>query len=223
MIQNDSGWRLLALSLSALLHYMLVTEWSDKMIAKAAVEQQEMPPILVQLSFQRPIPEPLPEVTPPAKPPEVVKPEPEPKPKPKPKPKIMKKSRTKPIPKPVVAETRQVIPMEEKKVTAASPPRIQPRVDLKAQYLARLLAKIEENKYYPTVARRRNMEGKIEVSFNLSCDGKISKLTIKGPHSLLRKAAGKAIDAAQPLPGPPSQIECPMPVHYAMAYTLEND
>jgi hypothetical protein len=65
------------------------------------------------------------------------------------------------------------------------------------------------------------MEGKIEVSFNLSCDGKVSELTIKGQHSLLRKAAGKAIDAAQPLPGPPSQIECPIPVNYAMAYTLE--
>lgn len=80
---------------------------------------------------------------------------------------------------------------------------------------------IEAKKTYPTVARRRNMEGKIEVSFNLSCDGKVSKLTIKGPHGLLRKAAGKAIDAAQPLPQPPSQIKCPMPIHYAMAYTLE--
>ncbi|MBT3045051.1 MAG: TonB family protein [Candidatus Thiodiazotropha endolucinida] len=112
---------------------------------------------------------------------------------------------------------QEIIP----EVIQPPPPRVQPKVNLREQYLAQLLAVIEAKKTYPTVARRRNMEGKIEVSFNLSCDGKVSKLTIKGPHGLLRKAAGKAIDAAQPLPQPPSQIECPMPIHYAMAYTLE--
>ncbi|MES9990385.1 MAG: TonB family protein [Candidatus Thiodiazotropha sp.] len=217
MIRSNAGWRMLALSLSLLLHLMLVTNWSEKMIATAAVEEK-MPPMLVQLSFQRPLPEPIPEVvTPPEPPPKKVV-----KPKPKPKPKIKKKRKTKPIPKPVVVERQPAPPAEEKQVVAKPPPpRVQPRVDLRAQYLAKLLAKIEANKYYPTVARRRQIEGKIEVSFSLACDGKVSELKISGRHGLLRKAAGKAIDAAQPLPHPPSQVECPMPVNYAMAYTLE--
>ncbi|MEW8088569.1 MAG: TonB family protein [Candidatus Thiodiazotropha endolucinida] len=224
MIKTSTAWRLLALSFSLLLHLMIVTEWSDKMITQAVVEQIEKPQLLVQLTFQKPLPEIIPEVIQPPKTVEkqVVKPRPKPKPKPNPKPKIKKKIRSKAIPKPVVAETKPVTPPEEKQLARQPPPpRAQPKVNLREQYLAQLLAMIEAKKYYPTVARRRNMEGKIEVSFNLSCDGKVSKLTIKGPHGLLRKAAGKAIDAAQPLPQPPSQIECPMPIHYAMAYTLE--
>ncbi|MCU7942310.1 MAG: TonB family protein [Candidatus Thiodiazotropha sp. (ex Cardiolucina cf. quadrata)] len=220
MIKTSTAWRLLALSFSLLLHLLIVTEWSDKTVTQAAVEQIEKPQLLVQLTFQKPLPEIIPEVIQPPKTVEkqVVKP----KPKPKAKPKIKKKIRSKAIPKPVVAETKPVTPPEEKQLARQPlPPRVQPKVNLREQYLAQLLAVIEANKYYPTVARRRNMEGKIEVSFNLSCDGKVSKLTIKGPHGLLRKAAGKAIDAAQPLPQPPSQIECPMPIHYAMAYTLE--
>ncbi|MEW8053645.1 MAG: TonB family protein [Candidatus Thiodiazotropha sp.] len=222
MIKTSTGWRLLALSLSLLLHFMLVTEWSDKKLVQAAIEQNDKPPLLVQLTFQKPLPEIIPEVT---RPPEpvvrrVIKPKP--KPKQKKKPKIKKKSRSKPISKPVVTETEPVTPPEVQQVARQPPvPRIQPKVDLREQYLAKLLAMIEAKKHYPTVARRRNLEGKIEVSFNLSCDGKVSKLTITGPHSLLRKAAGKAIDAAQPLPEPPSQVECPMPIRYAMAYTLE--
>ncbi|MGD8911803.1 MAG: TonB family protein [Candidatus Thiodiazotropha sp.] len=224
MIQTSTGWRLLALSLSLLLHLVLVTEWSDKMVARAAAMQDEKPPLLVKLTFQKPTPEIIPEVIQPPEP--AVKQVIKPKPKPKPEPKIKKKRLSKPKlkPKPVIAETKPVTPPEEKQVAnqpQPPPPQIQPKVDLREKYLAKLLAKIEAKKFYPTIARRRNLEGKVEVSFNLSCNGKVSKLTITGSHSLLRKAAGKAIDAAQPLPQPPSQVECPMPVHYAMAYTLE--
>lgn len=225
MIRTNAGWQLLALSLSLLLHLLFVAHWSDKMMATAAIEEQKMPPLLVQLSFQRPPPEPVPEVVAPPKPPvkEVVKSEPKPKPKPKQKPKPKKKHRVKPIPKPVVVERQPVAPPEETRVAAQPPPpRVQSRIDFRQQYLAELLAKIEANKYYPTVARRRNIEGKIEVSFRLACDGEVTELKISGRHSLLRKAAGKAINAAQPLPEPPSQVECPLPVNYAMAYTLDN-
>jgi protein TonB len=225
MIRTSTGWRLLALSLSLMLHVALVTEWPDKMIARAAAEQDEKPPLLVKLTFQKPIPEIIPEVIQPPEPvvKQVVKPKPKPKPKIKQK-KRLSKPKLKPKPKPVIAETKPDTPPEEKPVasqTQPPPPQIQPKVDLREKYLAKLLAKIEAKKFYPTIARRRNLEGKVEVSFNLSCDGKVSKLTITGSHSLLRKAAGKAIDAAQPLPQPPTQVECPMPVHYAMAYTLE--
>jgi protein TonB len=226
MIKTNTGWRLLALSFSLLLHLALVTEWADKMLAQAAIEQDEKPPLLVKLTFQKPLPEIIPKVITPPEPvvKKVVKPKPKPKPKikkkrlskPKPKP------RAKPKPKPLIAETKPAPPPEETQVaTQPAPTRIQPKVNLREEYLAKLLAMIEAKKHYPTIARRRNLEGKIEVRFNLSCDGKISKLSITGAHSLLRKAAGNAIDAAQPLPEPPSQVECPMPVHYAMAYSLE--
>jgi protein TonB len=222
MIKTTAGWRLLALSLSLLLHFLFITEWPDKITTKAAIEQHEKPPLLIQLTFQKPLPEVIPEVIQPPEPivKQVVKPKPKTKPKKKPKPK--KKRVRNPIAKPVIAETKPITPRVEKQVVSRPPPPpIQPSVDLRQQYLAKLLAKIEAKKHYPTIARRRNMQGKIKVSFNLSCEGKISNLSIVGPHSILRKATGKAIHAAQPLPQPPTQIDCPMPVHYAMAYSLE--
>jgi protein TonB len=223
MIKTSTGWRLLALSFSLLLHFALVTEWADKMLAQAAIEQDEKPPLLVKLTFQKPLPEIIPKkvITPPEP---VVKKVVKPKPKPKIEKKRLSKPKPtpKPKPKPLIAETKPVTPPEETQVaTQPAPTRIQPKVNLREEYLSKLLAMIEAKKHYPTIARRRNLEGKIEVRFNLLCDGKISKLSITGAHSLLRKAAGKAIDAAQPLPEPPSQVECPIPVHYAMAYSLE--
>jgi outer membrane biosynthesis protein TonB len=71
------------------------------------------------------------------------------------------------------------------------------------------------------VARRRNLQGTIQVRFRLGCRGEVQALEISGEHSLLRKAAGKAIEAAIPLPKIPAEIQCPMRVDYAMAYTLE--
>ncbi|MEW8598228.1 MAG: hypothetical protein AB2540_14160, partial [Candidatus Thiodiazotropha endolucinida] len=155
MIKTSTAWRLLALSFSLLLHLMIVTEWSDKMITQAVVEQIEKPQLLVQLTFQKPLPEIIPEVIQPPKTVEkqVVKPRPKPKPKPNPKPKIKKKIRSKAIPKPVVAETKPVTPPEEKQLARQPPPpRAQPKVNLREQYLAQLLAMIEAKKYYPTVA-----------------------------------------------------------------------
>jgi protein TonB len=95
-------------------------------------------------------------------------------------------------------------------------------VDLRNEYLTRLMARIEKNKFYPTIARRRNLQGMVRVSFRLGCEGEVEALEIEGKHSLLRKAAGKAVEASLPLPKIPTEIKCPMRVNYAMAYTLEN-
>jgi protein TonB len=222
MTKTSAAWRLLAISLSLVLHFMLITEWPDKPFARAAIAQHEKPPLLVQLSFQTP-PKIVPEVAPPPQPvvKQIDKPKPRPKSKPKKKPKTKKKHQSKPKPKPVIAETPPPIERIEKQVLPQpAPPPIQPKIDLRKQYLAKLLAKIKAEKIYPTLARRRNLEGEVEVRFNLNCNGKVSKLTITGPHSLLRKATGKALDAAQPLPQPPTQINCPMPVQFAMTYNL---
>jgi protein TonB len=224
MTRTDTGWRLLALSISILLHIALFMEWSDTMIAKASIEQQEKPPLLVQLSFQKPPPKTKPVIKQElAQQPQKVS-KPKPKIKPKKKPKLKKKIKKKPDPKPETAIAKPILIPDTKPVISQPPPaQVQPKVDQREQYLAKLLAMIEENKHYPAIARRRNLEGKIEVKFNLSCDGVVSDLSTIGPHSLLRKAARKAINAAQPLPAPPAHVKCPLPIHYAMAYVLEKN
>ncbi|MCM8857321.1 MAG: TonB family protein [Candidatus Thiodiazotropha sp.] len=170
----------------------------------------------MQLNFPQPLPEIIPEIIQPAKP--VIKQVVQPKPKPKPK-----KKKVKSVPKPVIEKVVKTEPVKEKLAKRqAPPPRAQPQVNLRERFLAKLLARIEEKKYYPSIARRRNLEGNIKVSFKLECDGKVAQLAITGQHNLLRKAAGKAVDAAQPLPEIPPQIKCPMQISYAMAYKLDN-
>ncbi|MES9860520.1 MAG: TonB family protein [Candidatus Thiodiazotropha sp. LLP2] len=151
---------------------------------------------------------------------------PKPKPKLKPKPIVEKKipAKTKPVEKkPVPAETApQVIEEPEPVVTSQpSPPKAQPKANLLEQYMAELLASIEKKKRYPAIARRKNIEGRVRVHFVLTCDGQISGLDINGSHSLLRKATNKAIKAAHPFPHIPSELSCPLPITYAMAYTLD--
>lgn len=89
------------------------------------------------------------------------------------------------------------------------------------EYLATLLAHIEKRKSYPRAARRRGVEGSIKVSFTLGCDGTVSNIRTTGGHKLLKKSASKAVMASLPLPKPPTGINCPMLVNYAMAYKLK--
>ena len=221
MTLPDLSWRAAAVAASLLIHFYILYEWSERPLI--AIKASEQPPnrLFVQLNFPQPKPNQLmPVAEPPPKAPEKP-PEPPPKAKPKPKP----VAKPKPTPKPSLNE-----PPEPEQVVARPPessPRPPPAAsrrlsDLRNEYLSKLLAKIEKNKFYPTIARRRNLQGTIQVRFRLGCHGEVEALEIDGKHSLLRKAAGKAIEAAHPLPEIPAEIECPMLVDYAMAYTLDN-
>ncbi|MET0065614.1 MAG: TonB family protein [Candidatus Thiodiazotropha sp.] len=225
MIDAVYGWRSLAILVSLLVHAWLIVEWSDRRIEQAAQDQPFIEPIVVHLNFPQPQPEVIPQIVQSPKPVvekviEVPKPIPKPIPKPKPRPKPNKPDR-KPLIKPLPKADPEPV-QESVAQTRSAPPRAVPQANLREQYLARLLARIEAHKHYPKSARRRNIQGKVQVSFSLSCDGRVTDLSIDGSHSVLRKAANKAIQAAVPLPEVPDPISCPMPVKYAMAYTLDN-
>jgi protein TonB len=127
----------------------------------------------------------------------------------------------------VVEPVEEADPVEEIEPAVVSAPPTpasnRQAAEIREAYLAMLLAEIEKNKFYPRIARRRNLEGTIRVSFRLGCDGAVNQLAVQGEHGLLRKAAGKAVEAALPLPQVPAEIECPLQVDYAMAYTLERE
>jgi protein TonB len=91
---------------------------------------------------------------------------------------------------------------------------------VKQRYLSKLLTIIEGNKYYPSVARRRGIEGDIHVSFMLKEDGYVNGLDASGGPSLLRRAAKKAVTKSLPLPTKPGEVEYPMHVSYAMQFKL---
>ncbi len=129
--------------------------------------------------------------------------------------KVLEKART------PLAETQPLPPSEPvaaAAVDSAGDPLEQERA--RQHYLGQLLSHIEEHKFYPRAARRRGMQGVIQVSFQLQSDGSITGLRVEEGHELLRTAAAEAVQASLPLPPPPPQIHCPMTVRYGMEFKL---
>lgn len=220
------GWlRTAAIALSALAHAGVIWWVADDVLrtpAKAPVKA-ELTQVTLSFPPQPPEPEPLPEVTPPEPeppPPEPPKPEPKSTPKPTPTPKPKPKPKPQPTPPPPPVSQPVTAPVVAEKAEPAPPdPELLRRI--REQYLNRLLAHIEAHKFYPTTARRRRLEGEIQVSFTLGEGGRITNLAVSGGHPLLQKAAEEAVLKAEPMPKPPAEVPCPLPVRYAMAYDLK--
>ena len=180
----------------------------------------------ISLAPARPAaPEPEPETRP--------RPEPPPPP-PAPKPEVRKK----PLPPPEpaieppptnteVAETTELI--EEQIATSdyVEAPVDKPALaqvalqDERESYLLRLLEHIDNYKFYPRTARRRGVEGEIQVAFYLRKDGSISNLQVTGGSKVLRKAATQAVQRALSLPPPPASLPLQEQIRFGMVYRLD--
>ncbi|MCK5481815.1 MAG: energy transducer TonB [Gammaproteobacteria bacterium] len=172
----------------------------------------------------QPEPPPIPETRPAAEPP--------PPPEPAPKPEVKREPLPEPViePRPASSEVPEPAePVEEQVVATAYPeaPIDKPaltRVVLENEresYLLQLLAHIDSHKFYPRSARRRGMEGEIQVAFYLLRDGSISGLQIKGGSKLLRKAAKQAVQQSLALPPPPESMRLQEQIRFGMVYRLD--
>ena len=138
-------------------------------------------------------------------------------------PKITKKEeKQKPTIKPLPAEKPESRPGEKQNITSlrpetskkvavaksestvqktgrASPNKATPqdkRRDLRETLLAKILALIEKEKFYPPLAKRLGLEGRVTLQIVVDRNGRISKVEIlntKG-HSLLKKGALKTME-----------------------------
>jgi len=88
-------------------------------------------------------------------------------------------------------------------------------------YLKKIINAIEKNKYYPVLARRRNIQDVVAVSFNLVGSGEVKDLVINGNHKVLRHAARSAILDTLPFSEPPPDVNLPLKIKYSMAFSLE--
>ena len=120
----------------------------------------------------------------------------------------------------VVVEPSPVV-VTEKKITSHEPILNTKQANEKQCYLMTLLAHIESHKYYPRPARRKGIEGYVNVSFLLFPSGELSAVKVAGGPALLHRAARKAVQSALPLPKPPSLFSEPLPVKYRMAFILQ--
>ena len=123
---------------------------------------------------------------------------------------------------------------ETAKVANTSPPPLpdekinhQHNIELKNKkekeaYIQLLLAHIEAYKFYPGAARRRAIEGKLDVTFLLSENGGHYQLKINGGRAILQRAVRQALNDAQPFPKPPSSLLSNQRIAFSMYYQLSD-
>ena len=117
-------------------------------------------------------------------------------PKPKPQPKaVVREVASEPI---IKAETKAV------EMTPSSPP-TQPKINLDAKkrmFLRSVRNSIYANKKYPPIAKRRNIQGRVKVTFDIDQNGQISNIRTNGGSKILQKAARKSVLKSAPLTVP---------------------
>lgn len=106
----------------------------------------------------------------------------------------------------------------------APAPSLAPDPGVVSRYLNAVRTRIEGQKKYPLVARRRGREGKVGLRFFLLADGRIEKLAVttgSGVDSLDR-AAVEAVRRATPFTGAPEGlIKEPIPLELTIVFKLD--
>jgi protein TonB len=149
--------------------------------------------------------------TTPPKPKEKKKVEPKPKPKPKPKP-IPEPIKEEPTPKPIVEEkiVEEIVEEVEEVVEETTPqeevlveqqPEINQDLLLAKQnkFINDLIKKINDNKSYPRMARRRGIEGLVDVKFKILSDGSVDGIKVVSGRGIFKRSAMEAISKSFPV------------------------
>lgn len=144
----------------------------------------------------------------------VKKPEPKPKPKPKPEPEPELKPTPKPevTPKPTPAPPQKQlshIEAKQAKVTQAQKQGAGKRqAELKQIWYTKINRLLEQRKHYPYLARRRGVEGEVQVGFVLNRQGKLLKVTLvdSSGHDLLDQEAMTIPSRVSTFPPPPPEL-----------------
>ena len=152
---------------------------------------------------------------------------PEPKPMPVPEKKIIEeiKPAEKPVkdtvvePENVVEQVQQVIEPQVQGEQLQHDNQLQ--IKQKQQYIQALMKHIDAHKFYPSAARRRGIEGEVQVSFCLTADKLAVNIEANGSISLLERAAIQAVEDASPFPEPPADVFYNSPIVISMVYALQ--
>lgn len=139
------------------------------------------------------------------------------KPKIKPKPLKHKKRKHKKVTKPV---TKTII--KNKSDSKAVP--LQPHIPIysqadKERFLSRIRAKINQAKSYPRIAKKRHIEGIINVSFTITKNGNIANLSVNGP-KVFHTSAKKAVLNAFPIDTTNAPVSLPLDIKLKLHYQI---
>jgi protein TonB len=178
-------------------------------------------------------PEPDPEPEPEPKPEPVIKEEPLPKqviPEPV-KPKVLpepvpEKKEKKPEPKKKKPKKKRVKKKSKKRLSAqrmkGNPRRgvSKQESSRKNRFLAQIRQKINRNKSYPKIARRRGMQGVVKVRFTILANGNVGHIAVNGP-KVFHRSAQNAVKRAFPVNTANVPISLPKSVNITLRYKLK--
>jgi len=110
----------------------------------------------------------------------------------KPKPKVIKKVVSKKVSKPKGKVSSKIKKKQEKNQ--------KPQASLakKKHFLENVRLKIDKNKYYPRIARKKGIEGIVEVRFRILSNGNVSHISVSGP-KVFYTSAKEAVKNAFPI------------------------
>ena len=96
-----------------------------------------------------------------------------------------------------------------------------PKVDIKQKFIKlntdKIIKAINEEKYYPRIARKRHIEGVVRVSFLLKKDGSVVIKKVETDKKYLGGAAKKTIKKASGyFPKPPEDIVFHIPIEFKL-------
>jgi len=108
--------------------------------------------------------------------------------------------------------------------TPVTPIKEEPKNDLlkekQALFLAHLIEKINNNKSYPNMARRRAIEGNVELSFEIFSDGSVHNITLIQGKKIFEQSAFEAISKSFPVHVESTLFDFPKEFKITLAYIL---
>jgi len=189
----------------------------------------------VQLSLTEFIPEVVPEAEVIEE--EVVEVVPEEKPEPEPEPEPVVKEKpaiTMPLPKPPVKKTEIKKKTPKKKIKKKKVKRHsavnrkvgvrrqgsgQASIASKHRFLTMVRQRINRNKSYPRIAKKRGMQGSVKVRFTILPNGAVGDIAVVGP-KVFRTSARRAIEKSFPIDTKKIPIALPKTVNLTLRYKL---
>ena len=126
-----------------------------------------------------------------------------------------------------VAKEEEPSVKEESSSVADPAPQVVKKVDeelLQAKrdrFLAHLVEKINSNKSYPHAARRRGVEGDVEVKFYISANGCVEQISLISGKKIFKDSAFESIFKSFPVEVDESLFEFPKEFRITLSYVLK--
>ena len=132
---------------------------------------------------------------------------------------IEKPKKKKPVKKPKkqTVKKKQVKKKASKKQASSKQSKSTPAQ--RNKFWSALRTKIDKHKFYPSVAKKRRMEGAVKVRFTILANGKVGNISLKGP-KIFYNSARNAVKSAFPINAKKSPISLPITINLTLRYQI---